>query len=203
MNYKKIYNRIVENALNREIPETYTEKHHIIPKCLGGSDDCSNIAILTCREHIICHILLAKIYPHNYKILYAMTAMTMNANGNRTVTARQLAFSRESLIKAASMRPPTRGMLGKRHTKESIEKISNNTRKAMLGMKQSKSHIENKAITKRKPVMKVDIKTGDSVIFQSIAQASREGFKPSAISRCCNGKNKTHKGFYWSFTDKP
>jgi hypothetical protein len=38
----------------------YYEKHHIIPKCFGGSDDKLNLIKLTAREHFIAHLLLAK-----------------------------------------------------------------------------------------------------------------------------------------------
>lgn len=40
----------------------YSEKHHIVPKSLGGDDNQSNLVILTPREHFIAHLLLAKIY---------------------------------------------------------------------------------------------------------------------------------------------
>lgn len=36
------------------------ERHHIIPKSIGGTNDTSNIAILTYREHFIAHWLLTK-----------------------------------------------------------------------------------------------------------------------------------------------
>lgn len=36
----------------------YTEKHHIIPKSLGGSDDPSNLVWLTAAEHLQLHLLL-------------------------------------------------------------------------------------------------------------------------------------------------
>lgn len=38
----------------------YTEKHHIIPKCMGGDNTTSNIAVLTAREHFVCHRLLIR-----------------------------------------------------------------------------------------------------------------------------------------------
>lgn len=38
----------------------YVEKHHILPKALGGTDLKSNIVKLTAREHFICHVLLVK-----------------------------------------------------------------------------------------------------------------------------------------------
>lgn len=63
MDYKKIYNKIIERSKNRSLCSSYYEKHHIIPKSLNGSDDDENIAILTAREHYICHLLLTKMYP--------------------------------------------------------------------------------------------------------------------------------------------
>ena len=40
--------------------------------------------------------------------------------------------------------------------------------------------------------------------WNSIQQAEKEGgFLHSKISQCCNGKNKTHKGFIWKFAEDP
>ena len=61
MNYSRHYSLLVNRAKTR-ILACYKEAHHIIPKCMGGSDDASNIVDLTAREHYIAHILLAKIY---------------------------------------------------------------------------------------------------------------------------------------------
>lgn len=75
--YKKTYESLILKGKSRKFldeGEIY-EKHHIVPKCLGGSNDESNIVILTYREHIIAHMLLAKIYHDNYKILYAASMM--------------------------------------------------------------------------------------------------------------------------------
>ena len=74
MNYEKIYNQIVIRAKNR-ILECYTEKHHIIPRCMGGSDDKENLVDLTAREHFICHRLLVNIHPDNNKLKFALWAM--------------------------------------------------------------------------------------------------------------------------------
>jgi hypothetical protein len=35
--------------------------------------------------------------------------------------------------------------------------------------------------------------------FPSAREAGRNGFDPSSISHCCNGKLKTHKGLYWRY----
>lgn len=57
--YTKIYYQIIDRARNRVLNE-YTERHHIIPKSLGGTDDICNLVNLTPREHYICHLLLTK-----------------------------------------------------------------------------------------------------------------------------------------------
>ena len=58
--YTKWYNNIIQKARCRPGPLNYTEKHHIIPKSLSGSDDKVNLDVLTAREHFICHLLLPK-----------------------------------------------------------------------------------------------------------------------------------------------
>ena len=38
MNYQKIYDSLIERARQRELKNVYFEKHHVIPKCMGGSN---------------------------------------------------------------------------------------------------------------------------------------------------------------------
>ena len=83
MNYERIYYQIIDNAKNcsrkklkhLDVDYVYYEKHHIIPKCLGGTDDKNNLVLLTAREHFLCHWLLIRIYPSNQPIAYAFYAM--------------------------------------------------------------------------------------------------------------------------------
>jgi hypothetical protein len=58
--YTKIYYTIIERAKSRTLFDSKYEKHHIIPKSIGGADDKSNIVKLTYKEHRLCHILLTK-----------------------------------------------------------------------------------------------------------------------------------------------
>lgn len=71
MNYIKTYNNLIETRRNTKrtkgIGEIY-ESHHIIPKCLGGSDEPDNLVLLTPREHFIAHMLLWKNDRSNYKL---------------------------------------------------------------------------------------------------------------------------------------
>jgi hypothetical protein len=76
MDYRKIYNKIVERAQYRKL-ESYVEKHHIIPKCIGGLDIKENIVELTAREHFLCHMLLCEIYPNENKLKHALFLMAI------------------------------------------------------------------------------------------------------------------------------
>lgn len=82
MQYQKIYTNIVERAKSRQL-EGYCEKHHIIPRCLGGTDDKDNLVKLTYREHFLCHKLLCKIYPGNLKLVYAISFMVYSSKKNK------------------------------------------------------------------------------------------------------------------------
>jgi len=76
--YTKWYFQLISRAQTRTLsPTTYQERHHIIPKSLGGSDDTVNLATLTAREHFICHWLLTKmlIGKERVSMIYAIFVM--------------------------------------------------------------------------------------------------------------------------------
>lgn len=84
MDYQKHYNLLISRAQARILPEVeYKESHHIIPKCLGGSDDQTNIAVLTPEEHYLAHQLLVKMHPKNYKVAVAALFMTTGRHEKR------------------------------------------------------------------------------------------------------------------------
>ena len=75
MNYEQIYNDLISYRLSK--PATgYIERHHILMKSMGGSDDPSNIVVLTGREHWIAHLLLYKIHG-NSQTIHACNMMAM------------------------------------------------------------------------------------------------------------------------------
>lgn len=69
--YKFIDN--IKRLGNRDI--AYTERHHIVPKCMGGSNELENLIDLTLREHYLAHMMLAKAYPDNVSINSAFIMM--------------------------------------------------------------------------------------------------------------------------------
>ena len=74
MDYGRIYEQLIARSMCREV-RGYTERHHIVPRCLGGSDDPANLVRLTAKEHFLAHKLLVRMYPHNKGVWYALIAM--------------------------------------------------------------------------------------------------------------------------------
>lgn len=59
---------------------------------------------------------------------------------------------------------------------------------------------ESMAASRSKAVLALDPETGRVVLeFPSAREAERKGFDQSHISKCCLGKQRTHKGFIWRF----
>lgn len=84
--YTNWYFNIIRNAVTRDTLECYTENHHIIPKSLGGVDSYDNLAILSAREHFICHWLLTKMTTaenHKHKMIFAFKMMMHMKNSNQ------------------------------------------------------------------------------------------------------------------------
>lgn len=82
MDYIRIYNQLIDKARLRLL-EGYIETHHIIPKCIGGSNEVDNLVRLTAREHFLCHWLLARMHPTNAKLAYAFWAMCNQKNSRQ------------------------------------------------------------------------------------------------------------------------
>ena len=85
--YYKQYNNLIKKGLDRQNSNNYVfsenikfEKHHILPKCMGGKNEKSNYVYLTTKEHIWAHIFLSKAYPDNNKLLMSAHCMTTVCN---------------------------------------------------------------------------------------------------------------------------
>jgi hypothetical protein len=74
----------------------YIEKHHIIPKSLGGTNVDINLVCLTAKEHYIIHLLLTKFtFGNSYiKMIFAMDKL---CRGNKEV--RKYVSSRTGAIR--------------------------------------------------------------------------------------------------------
>jgi len=74
MNYQKIYQDFITSRREREAAIVgYSEKHHIVPKALGGGNEKANLIRLTPEDHFFAHLLLAK--AHGGAMCTAVAAM--------------------------------------------------------------------------------------------------------------------------------
>lgn len=124
MNYLRAYQNLIQRAYSRILEENvYSELHHIVPRCMGGSDERTNLVRLLPEEHYIAHLLLIKIYPDNEKLMYAANMMA-NRNNKR------YSFFRKRF---ANM------LKGRKHSEESKKKMS----ESRVGVPKSESHKES------------------------------------------------------------
>lgn len=229
MNYQKIYSQIIERAKNRQL-EGYKEKHHILPKCLGGSNDKDNLIGLTAREHFLCHMLLCEIYPDKGKLRQALWLMSINPKYKNTkITSRMYEHIKSNFRHTEEskqkMRHPRPG-LGEKISKARTGKKQPNISKAKLGKPtnkkgkpdgpkhtdESKKKISEKILLKgderkikigkanSKPVSQIK---DNQIINQheSTTKASIiTGISIGSINACLKQRSKSAGGFVWKYT---
>jgi hypothetical protein len=128
--YTTWYNNIIQQAKTRSL-SGYKERHHIVPKSLGGSDLQSNLVDLTAKEHFICHLLLTKMThgKTKEKMVYAAWNMANQENSQQTrhkVRSRTYQYLRQQFSKNHAIRmtinnPMSDPEIRKRH-QEAINK---------------------------------------------------------------------------------
>lgn len=196
MNYKLHYNKLMEKAKNRVLNKhEYSENHHIIPKCIGGTNDKSNIVKLLPKEHYIAHLLLFREYPSNQKLAYAFWMM---CNGNKKdkrtyrISGRLYEEIRTKFVEILKEREPT--FKGKIHTAEAKEKISNSKKGKLppvAGKKysQESKDKQSKARLGKKDSLETRIKKSKSMTG---VKKSKEHAKKISLAQ--KGKNNNMYG---------
>ena len=100
MDYQKHYSLLINRAIDRQLIG-YVEIHHILPRCMGGSDDKDNLVSLTPEEHYVAHLLLVKIYPEEPKLLFAVHRMT-HKNQKKLKNRKMYGWVRRKFVDAVS-----------------------------------------------------------------------------------------------------
>lgn len=134
--YTKWYFSIIAYAKQRSISAGYTEKHHILPKALGGSNNITNIVNLTAKEHFIVHHLLPKMLADNLlkgKMWSAFFLMHLG-HTHRVTYARTYALAKEqmSIHKSVINKGENNPFYGKIHTTTTKQKMSSSWNKEAL-----------------------------------------------------------------------
>lgn len=119
MNYERIYSEFIADRLTKQpVKPTYFEKHHIVPRSLGGGDEKSNIIRLTPEDHLFAHLLLAKVYGGG--MWHAVNAMLMQSHkravGGKYSQVRRRIYAKAKIEFSAAHSAKMRGrFLGESH----------------------------------------------------------------------------------------
>lgn len=204
------YDKFIQNILNTRgrfvYSDGYHERHHIIPKCMNGSNSKDNLIDLYAREHFIAHKLLAEENPQNYQLKYAYWNMCQctGRDGQDKYIPTPEEYEEARIFCHEAMSGENHPMYGKHHTQESREKMSiskkdvyNGENNPFFGKKHSQENIEKMKGThsgkdnpKSRPVYCIELGIG----FDSIGIASKKtGVNKRSISYCLDGTQK-HAG---------
>jgi hypothetical protein len=221
MNYQSIYNQIIRRAKNRKL-EGYVERHHIIPKCLGGNNDEKNIIQLTAREHFICHQLLCEIYPNEIKLKHALFLMSIGKQKrkNKHYKISSRVYERLKLEYILSLTGKKQSDKTKQKKSDSMKLIWKNKTTEEMTIKAKKiwdtrrknnkestpeqrqnisNSLKGRKITwdrKRNHIIEqYDLQGTFIKEWPSISEAERQ--IGGDIQACCKGKQKTASGFIW------
>jgi hypothetical protein len=144
------YHKFIDRLRN-QVVDGYCEKHHILPRSLGGSDDPSNIICLTVRQHYIAHWMLWKAYGGAMAVAFDYMSGIKRYGSrlpSRTVEALKADVSKrisERPVSEETRKKQSQAKLGKKLTPEHIEKV----RQTRIGVKLSDQWKANVSAAKR------------------------------------------------------
>jgi hypothetical protein len=175
MNHSLAYARLIANAQKRKGVDGYCEKHHILPKALGGSDDSSNIVALTAREHFVAHMLLA--YMHGGSMWFAVVCM--KGKEERYINSRLYEKVRKEISLSQIGKKPTPELIARRTAHWSTDQNPAKTSefRKYMSEKQSGEANSSKRLEVRAKISKT--LTGRSLSAETKAKmsASRQGIQ--------------------------
>lgn len=137
-NYDEFISNILAERGRFNCGDEYHERHHIISRCMGGTNDKENLIDLYAHEHYIAHKLLALENPDHDGLTYAWSCMAFfKKDGQRyELTPDEYEEVRIALSKV---------LTGRKFSDETREKI----RQARLGTKYSKECREKMSLSRR------------------------------------------------------
>jgi len=193
VNYERIYAEFVNDRRRREaVLSGYSERHHIVPRCMGGDDEPGNLIRLTPEDHIVAHLLLARIYGG--RLWYALTVMMRPAKrlgivlrGKRARRVAALARRKQAELQLGVLRPDVSAKLSGR---AKSEEHKNNLSKARFGSRDSAETRLKKKRAMNDASVKERIFTAERARKISVALTGRErsAEHSAAIARAAKGR---------------
>lgn len=145
--YSLWYNSIIQNAKLRNNNDGYIERHHIIPRSLGGNNSIDNIVTLTAKEHFICHLLLTKMTEGvaRSKMIFAFVAMSRSSNTQERYNINSRLFEsvkKQRIHTIESRKKMSVAATGRKQTMETVEKRVSKFRGRVSPIKGKSIHSE-------------------------------------------------------------
>lgn len=199
MSYKEFIDNILNTRGRFACGDEYKERHHIIPRCMGGTNDKDNLIDLYAREHFEAHRLLALENPDIKGLTYAWWAMSVQTNAytkkRYCITAEEYEEVRTyySIILSKNMKGNNNPFYGKKHSDESKNKI-----------KENHADLSGSNSPCKKSVLQYDVNGKFIKEWDCIITASKElNINRHMISRCLVGKQITTNGwkYMWFYKD--
>lgn len=136
MDYATHYDRLIARARGRVLAG-YRERHHVLPRCMGGTDAPANLVDLTPEEHYVAHQLLVKMHTGVRGLAHAAVKMAKQCRGRkaygwlrrahaRATTAQRLADWKGDDYRARQSERMKGNVLfaGRSHTTDAREKVA-------------------------------------------------------------------------------
>jgi len=151
--YLTRYKKLINHYKNTTVDGFY-ERHHIIPKCLNGTDEKNNLVMLPTRVHFIAHALLHKAYPKELKLAQAFGMMVASNKYHKGRKYHSRLYEMSKLARSNAMKGVPRPewvkeklrvpKLNKENYKKPKSKEhSKNISKSLTGKKKTQEHINN------------------------------------------------------------
>ncbi len=204
--YTKWYYNIVKQASLRA-PVGYIEKHHIIPKSMGGSNDKENIVALTAREHFICHLLLTKMTEgtNRYKMLHAVWRLTTSRKDKvSSKIYEQIKIERSKAMTGRKNPGVSTALSGRKIPQEVIDKrvktVTGSKRPATSAALKGKNTWSADALRGRKQPQELIDKRAEALKGKPSGALGRKQSdeEKSLRSAIMKGKPSPKKGTQWS-----
>ena len=141
MDYQAHYDKLIDRARTRII-DGYVEKHHIIPRCMGGENSKNNLVKLTPEEHFLAHQLLVKIYPSHKGLNKAVYMMTVGSQLQKRNNKAYGWIKRTYIESCKGSIPWNKGKTGI-YSKEILEKMRQAAQNRLPPSKETKLKISN------------------------------------------------------------
>ena len=175
--YTKVYYKIIARSSERNhLKERHDgfQTHHIIPRCFGGTDDSSNLAVLTYKEHRVCHRLLIGMTTgaDKYKMMYAYKLFNAQYD-SASWQSPQIYCTPESYVKMSATRKARGSYKRGKDNIFSSPEIVEQVRKRMIEHNPMKDLAQRERMSQNNNNPNVRPIVVEGIIFPTIGAASR------------------------------